>query len=121
MVKQFTKDDFKIIRKQISLRKSTDELCMLVYLLLETKLKIRDLLGWFNTDVGKRRAFLENHNLLLEEYETFPCFFPKTHQGYLLQWKMACLEWLGKGDVTFEMLKRPPDDSMVKINTFTSL
>ena len=92
-------------------------MAMLIYLLLETRLKIRDLLGWFNKDVTKR---LEYSKHLLPDYAKVPILFPKTHQAYLAQWKRACRSWIGVEGATFEMLKRIPkeesdegrDDSM---------
>lgn len=90
----------------MNIGKLTDEMCMLVYLLMKTKLKVCDVLGWFNKNVRKRKEFLRKFNISLEDYEYVPYLFPKTHQTYLLQWKTACLSWIGKYDVTFEMLKR---------------
>jgi hypothetical protein len=106
-LQKFTDDEFKIIRKNVEIRKSTDELCMLIYLLLETKLKVSQALGWFNHNLGKRRKFLKDYRtILLEDYKDVPRLFTKTRQAYLTQWKRLCLKWLGKKNVTFEMLKR---------------
>lgn len=91
------------------MRKTTSEVCLLVYMLMTTNLKIRDLLGWFNHNRSKRQRVLEDPQIL-EEYELSRVLFPKTHQTYLLQWKRACELWIGKRNVTFEMLRRSCKD-----------
>lgn len=105
----FTPDQLEEIRNKVSALKTTDELSMLVYLILSTDLKMKDLLGWFNKNPLKRREYLNNANLdLLEDYESVPLLFPKTHHAYLVQWKRACKDWIGVEGATFEMLKRKP-------------
>lgn len=102
----FTPDELQKIRQQVSKLKNTDEMSLLVYLLMETRLKVNDLLGWFNTDPGKRRDYLKTLPQYLEDYANVPLLFPKTHHAYLIQWKRACKSWLGREGCTFEMLKR---------------
>lgn len=72
---------------------------------MTTNLKMRDILGWFNYNLNKRRKFLQDPKIL-EEYELVRILFPKKHQTYLLQWKKACRLWIGKENVTFERLRR---------------
>lgn len=97
--------ELQVIYRQAYARTRVSELCLLVYLLMTTRLKMCDLLGWFNRDIGKRRRYLEDLRVL-QEYELVPVLFPKKHQTYLLQWKRACFRWIGKKNVTFEMLRR---------------
>ncbi|GIY77304.1 uncharacterized protein CDAR_422811 [Caerostris darwini] len=105
--KRFTTEQLEFISQKVSTLKNTDEMSLLVYLILKTKLKIKDLLGWFNTDLDKRRVYLQEHNTsLLEDYTSVPKLFPKTHHAYLLQWKQACKLWLNVEGASFEMLKR---------------
>lgn len=100
-----TAEELKVIYDRVRLRKTTNELCLLVYLLMTTRLKVRDLLGWFNGDMAERRRFLRDTKML-EEYELVRVLFPKKHQTYLLQWKKVCQSWTGKENVTFEMLRK---------------
>lgn len=81
---------------------------MLVFLLMETHLKMSDLLGWFNENRVKRREFLQREKkmYILEDYERVPKLFWKKHQTYLLKWQILCNKWLGIDKATFEMLKR---------------
>lgn len=103
----FTPKELKIIHDKVQVLKSTDEMSMLIYLLLKTNLKVCDLLGWFNHNVPKRTLYLDTNDLhILEDYESIPTLFPKKHQTYLLQWKAACVKWIGKTHVTFEMIRK---------------
>lgn len=101
----FTLTELKIIYNRARCRKTVDELCLIIYMLMTTNLKMRDLLGWFNRDIMKRRKTLQDLKIL-EEYELIRILFPKKHQTYLLQWKKACQSWIGKKDVTFELLRK---------------
>lgn len=101
----FTLKELQLIYERARCRKTVDELCLIVYMMMTTSLKMRDLLGWFNRDRMKRRKCLRDLKVL-EEYELIRILFPKKHQTYLLQWKKACQLWIGKKDVTFEMLRR---------------
>lgn len=102
---KFTAKELEIIYEKAQVRKTVSELCLLVYLLMTTRLKVHDLLGWFNRNRGRRRNYLQDPTIL-EEYELIPVLFPKKHQTYLLQWKKACQMWIGRRDVTFEMLRK---------------
>lgn len=104
--RRFTVDQINDIRKRVKTLRHVDEMALLVYLLLETKLKMNDLLTWFNTDKTKRMEFLKMHPECMADYARAPRLFPKTHQGYLKQWSRKCLEWYGVQRATFEMLKR---------------
>lgn len=86
--------------------KDTDELSLLLFLLLETNLKMSELLGWFNTDPPRRKEYLKDKPEWLAEYTSAPKLFPKTHQAYLNQWKALCFKWFGVHSATFEMLRR---------------
>lgn len=97
--------ELKAIYWRARLRRTTSELCLLVYLLMTTELKMRDLLGWFNEDMARRRKCLRDLEIL-QEYELIRVLFPKKHQTYLLQWKKACGSWIGRRNVTFEKLRR---------------
>lgn len=101
----FTLNELQIIYDRARCRKTIDELCLIIYMLMTTTLKMQDLLGWFNRDRIKRRKYLQDLKIL-EEYELIRILFPKKHQTYLLQWKKACHSWIGKKNVTFEMLRR---------------
>lgn len=110
-----TADQMKTIRQRVSVRKNTDEMSLLIYLWIETRLTMRDLLGWFNNDPGKRRLYLNNREELLEDFANVPKLFPKTHQTYLMQWKRSCRSWVGVEGATFEMLRRKmTEDEMNK-------
>lgn len=100
-----TLEELKIIYEHARVRKTMNELCLLIYMLMTTRLKMRDLLGWFNRDRVKRRNYLGDVKVL-QEYELVRILFPKKHQTYLLQWKRACKAWIGKRNVTFEMLRK---------------
>ncbi len=104
----FTLEELQEIRKRVTEYKTTDEMSLLVYLLMETGLKVNNVLGWFNRDPGRRRAYLKTQPQYLEDYTNVPVLFPKTHHAYLIQWKRACKSWFGKDGCTFEMLKRKP-------------
>lgn len=101
----FTLKELQVIYNRARCRKTVDELCLIIYMLMTTNLKMRDLLGWFNKDRLKRRQCLVDLKIL-EEYELIPILFPKKHQTYLLQWKKVCESWIGKKNVTFEMLRK---------------
>lgn len=111
----FTLKELQIIYERARCRKTVDEMCLLVYMMMTTTLKMCDLLGWFNRDRMKRRKCLQDLKIL-EEYELIRILFPKKHQTYLLQWKKACHLWIGRKDVTFEMLRR--SCKQVKYNLF---
>lgn len=106
--KAFTRWQMELIQNRVRRQSETEELSMLVYLLIKTRLKVSELLGWFNKDVKRRIEYLEqtNESLSLLEYLHVPILFPKTHQAYLSQWKRYCQKWIGVNDATFEMLKR---------------
>lgn len=105
-MKLFSTNELKIIYERVRFRKTTDELSMLIYVIMFTGLKVSDILGWFNNDLGKRRKVLKQLNIL-EEYESVVKLFTKKHQTYLLQWKKACESWIGrKLNATFEALRQ---------------
>lgn len=110
----FTLEELIIIYHKVRFRKTIDELCLLVYLLMTTNLKMCDLLGWFNYNLNKRRKILHDPKIL-EEYELIKIPFPKKHQTYLLQWKKACRSWIGKENVTFEKLRRSCKKERIKL------
>lgn len=97
--------ELKQIYSKVRFRKTTDEMSMLVYLIMFTGLKVSDLLGWFNLNLVKRRNFLKSFNIL-EDYESAQILFTKKHKTYLLQWKKACKMWIGKENATFEWLRK---------------
>lgn len=101
----FTVEELNIIYDKVKFRKTVDELCLIVYLLMTTNLKMCDILGWFNYNMNKRRKILQDPSIL-EEYELVRILFPKKHQTYLLQWKKVCRSWIGKENATFERLRR---------------
>jgi hypothetical protein len=104
---RFTPNQLETILKHVTIRWQTEELSLLVYLLITTSLGVSDLLGWFNRDVEKRIDYVERQETInLQEFAYVPVLFPKTHQTYLTRWKRACRQWIGIGNVTFEMLKR---------------
>ncbi|GBN19703.1 hypothetical protein AVEN_261786-1 [Araneus ventricosus] len=102
----FTHEQLETVRSRVEKWKDTDEMALLVFLLLETQLKVTDLLGWFNMDSEKRKEYLKDKPELLGEYLTAPVLFPKTHQAYLKQWKRVCNQWFGIREGTFEMVRR---------------
>lgn len=102
----FTSENIETIRLRVSTWKETDEMALMVFLLLETKLKTKDILGWFNRDCEKRQLYLQGKNEWLVEFGSAPVLFPKTHQAYLNQWKTVCKKWFGIHGATFEMLRR---------------
>lgn len=99
-----TVKELRKIYLKVCFRTTVSELCLLVYMLMTTRLKMCDLLGWFNQDIGQRRKYLRDLNVLAE-YELVPKLFTRKHQTYLLQWKKACESWIGKR-VTFELLRK---------------
>lgn len=101
----FSSKELKRIYDRVRFRKTTDETSMLVYVMMFTNLKMSDLLGWFNNDLGKRRKCLKNLNIL-EDYESRKMLFTKKHQTYLINWKRTCRIWTGKKNTTFEDLRR---------------
>jgi hypothetical protein len=109
--RSFTKEQLEIIFDKVQKRRETNELSMLVYLLLNTNLKMNELLGWFNRDQVKRKTYIKGREALLIDYVLVPLLFPKTHHAYLIQWKRACRDWVGENNATFEMLKRPPREN----------
>lgn len=105
--RKFNSEQMKIIREKINKRKDTDEMSLVIFLMMETELGIKQLLGWFNNNPEKRQTYLkERDDGLMEEYAAVPKLFPKTHQAYLNQWKMKCYQWTGVPNATFEMIKR---------------
>ncbi|GFT26030.1 uncharacterized protein NPIL_17021 [Nephila pilipes] len=102
----FTPEQLETIQNRVEKWKDTDEMALLVFLMLKTKLKMSDLLGWFNTDPVKRQNYLKEHSDYLADYVFVPVLFPKTHQAYLNQWKRVCSNWFGIQQATFEMLRR---------------
>lgn len=101
---QFSLRDLKIIYDKVRFRKTTEELSMLVYIMMFTDLKVSDLLGWFNEDLGKRREYLKDLNIL-EDYESLRKLFTKKHQTYLIKWKRVVERWIGKKNATFEAFR----------------
>ena len=99
-----TSEELKIIYDHAYLRRKIDELCLLVTLIIVTRLKMRDLLGWFNRNRNQRIHYLQNMEIL-EEYERVAILFPKKHQTYLIQLKKATRNWIGK-TVTFEQIRK---------------
>lgn len=69
-----------------------------------TDLKVSDILGWFNQDLGKRRKCLKDLNIL-EDYESLKKLFTKKHQTYLIGWKRVVESWIGKKNATFESFR----------------
>ncbi|GFQ86759.1 uncharacterized protein TNCT_228651 [Trichonephila clavata] len=102
----FTPEQIKTIQTRVEKLKDTEEMALLVFLLLKTKLKMSDLLSWFNKDPVKRQNYLKEHADWLADYGSVPVLFPKTHQAYLNQWKRLCSHLFGIHQATFEMLKR---------------
>lgn len=101
----FTSEQVNIILERMKILKETDELALLVFLLMETNLKLQQILGWFNTDPVRRKEYLKD-GWLSSDYASAPKLFPKSHQAYLNQWKRICSQWFGIQEATFEMLKR---------------
>lgn len=104
--KYFSLTEMQILYNNAEKRKSTSEICMLVYLLLRTRLKISDLLGWFNHHLNERVSYLGKYPELLEDYIKVPRLFPKKHQTYLLQFKKICRKWIRVENASFQMLQR---------------
>lgn len=102
----FTPEHIETIRLRVSTWRKTDEMALMVFLLLETKLKTKDLLGWFNRDREKRQLYLKGKDEWLADFGSAPVLFPKTHQAYLNQWKVVCKKWFNIQGATFEMLRR---------------
>ncbi|GFT05739.1 uncharacterized protein TNCV_4670361 [Trichonephila clavipes] len=102
----FTPEQMETIQTRVEKLKDTEEMALLVFLLLKTKLKMSDLLSWFNTDPVKRQDYLKEHTDWMADYVSAPVLFPKTHQAYLNQWKRLCSHLFGIHQATFEMLKR---------------
>lgn len=101
----FTPRDLKTIYDKVRFRKTTEELSMLIYIMMFTNLKVSDILGWFNENLGKRREYLKNLNIL-EDYESSRKLFTKKHQTYLIKWKKLVEAWIGKRNATFESFRR---------------
>lgn len=95
----------QIIHSRVDVWKETDEMALLVFLLLNSDLTIGDLLSWFNNNVKRRQAFLKQKTWYLN-CEMAPKLFPRTHQAYLNQWKRVVRQWFGIPGATFEMLRR---------------
>ncbi|GFR14414.1 uncharacterized protein TNCT_422171 [Trichonephila clavata] len=57
----FTPEQIKTIQTRVEKLKDTEEMALLVFLLLKTKLKMSDLLSWFNKDPVKRQNYLKEH------------------------------------------------------------
>lgn len=110
---QFSLKDLKIIYDKVRFRKTTEELSMLIYIMMFTNLKVSDLLGWFNEDLGKRRQYLKNLNIL-EDYESSRKLFTKKHQTYLINWKRAVELWIGKKNATFEAFRQSCKNAKLK-------
>lgn len=102
----FTKQQLNTILHFVECRKDREEMSLLVYLLLHTRLKVGEVLGWFNRDVDQRIEFLETLNIPLSDFMRVPILFTKTHQAYLNRWKKTCKTSFGVENATFEMLKR---------------
>lgn len=68
-------------------------------------LKVSDILGWFNDDLGKRRECLKDLNIL-EDYESLRKLFTKKHQTYLINFKRVVKSWIGKKNATFEAFRQ---------------
>ncbi|KAG8175209.1 hypothetical protein JTE90_022632 [Oedothorax gibbosus] len=116
--RKFTLSQIHTIQSRVEKWKDTDEMALLVWLILYTKLKMRDLLGWFNNDPVLRCKFLQTHEMDdLMEYANAPRLLPKTHQAYLYQWKRVCNQWFGIQGATFEMLRRKPDGEIKTATT----
>lgn len=86
------------------------ELSMLVVLFVTAKdLKLKNLLGWFNEDTGRRKMYLSKHPEVadvMNEYSNSKKLFSKTHQCYLTQWRKLCASMGIVEDATFEMMRR---------------
>lgn len=110
---QFSPKDLKIIYDKVRFRKTTEELSMLIYIMMFTNLKVSDLLGWFNEDLGKRRQYLKKLHIL-EDYESSRKLFTKKHQTYLINWKKAVKLWIGKKNATFEAFRQSCKNAKLK-------
>ena len=110
---QFSPKELKKIYDKVRFRRTTEEMSMLVYIIMFTNLKMVDLLGWFNNDIGKRRKCLKNLHIL-EDYEWCKRLFTKKHQTYLINWKKACKIWLGKKNITFEDFRQSCKEAKTK-------
>jgi len=93
------------IQSRVDVWKETDEMALLVFILLNTKLTIQDVLSWFNNNVKRRQEVFRQKKWCFN-YETVPKLFSKTHQAYLNQWKQVIKQWFGIEEATFEMLRR---------------
>ncbi|GBL71885.1 hypothetical protein AVEN_228812-1 [Araneus ventricosus] len=104
--RNFTPEQLQTIQSRVEKWKETDEMALLIFLLIKTRLKMKELLGWFNTDPEKRKEYLKDKPDWLGGYISAPKLFPKTHQAYLKQWKRVCSQWFGIHEATFEMVRR---------------
>ncbi|GFR29528.1 uncharacterized protein TNCT_229561 [Trichonephila clavata] len=105
--KTFTLEQIETIRSICQTSRETDEMCLLVWLLIETDLKPRHLLGWFNRNPDNRNDYLQG-NIVLPG----GVLFTKRHHAYLSQFKRKCLKWIGTSNVSFEMLSRSVRNKM---------
>lgn len=112
----FTLDQLQIIHSRVEKWKETNEMALLIFLLINTRLKVGDLLGWFNTNPEKRKEYLKDKPDWLGSYISVPTLFPKTHQAYLKQWKRVCSQWFGIHEATFEMVRRVIKNETLYVN-----
>lgn len=103
----FSKEQIQVIQKKIEVWKETDEMALLVFVFMNTNLKLQDVLTWFNNNVAKRLLYV-NEKKWTGDFWYARNLFPKTHQAYLNQWRRVCKKWFGIQAATFEMLKRTP-------------
>lgn len=101
----FTTEQLELIQSRVEVWKETDEMALLVYVLLNTTLSIQEVLSWFNHNVERRQDVLRQKKWNWS-FATAPKLFPKTHQAYLSQWKRVVRQWFGIESATFEMLRR---------------
>lgn len=111
----FTTEHLQSTLSRVEILKETNEMALLVFLLLKTKLRVNELLGWFNLDPVARKKYLKTYHPeedLLGGYESAPKLFTKTHQALLTQWQKKCRLWFPYQRATFEMLRRAPVKSV---------
>ncbi|GBO33062.1 hypothetical protein AVEN_34101-1 [Araneus ventricosus] len=99
--KKFTPNQMDEIRTICRVKSETDELCLFILLLLETNLRPRELLGWFNRDPEQRKQYLKDKYFL-----PMGPLFTKKHHAYLSRFKRTVEKWLRVKNASLEMLIR---------------
>ncbi|GFY53331.1 uncharacterized protein TNIN_222321 [Trichonephila inaurata madagascariensis] len=105
--KTLTLEQIETIRSVCQTSRETNEMCLLLWLLIETNLKPRHLLGWFNQNQTSRNDYLQGKIVL-----PGGVLFSKRHHAYLSQFKRKCHKWIGTSNVSFEMLSRSVRNKM---------